>query len=45
MEVDKENDATTFLSNNTLTPNPQAVFPNDFKIRFQSFEDKLKDQL
>ena len=29
--VDEENDATLTLINNTLTPNPQIVFPSDFE--------------
>ena len=33
-QVDEENDATSSLNNNTLTPNPQAVFPSDFEIQF-----------
>ena len=40
-QVDEENDVTPSLNNNTLTPNPQAVFPNNFEILFQSIEDKL----
>ena len=40
-QADEENDATPSLNNNTLTPNPQAVFPSDFEILFQSLEDKL----
>ena len=39
--VSEENDGTPSLNNNTLTPNPQAVFPSDFEILFQSLEDKL----
>ena len=33
-QVDEENYATSSLNNNTLTPNPQAVFPSDFEIQF-----------
>ena len=33
-QVDEENDAIPSLNNNTLTPNPQAVFPSDFEIQF-----------
>ena len=40
-QVDEENDATPSLNNNTLTPNPQAVFPSDFEILFHSLKDKL----
>ena len=52
-EVDEKNDAILSLNNNTLTPNPQTVFPShfeilflfsvfcDFEILFQSLEDKL----
>ena len=40
-QFDKENDATPSLNNNTLAPNPQAVFPSDFEILFQSLENKL----
>ena len=40
-QFDKENDATPSLNNNTLAPNPQAVFPSDFEILFQSLECKL----
>ena len=39
--VSEENEGTPSLNNNTLTPNPQAVFPSDFEILFQSLEDKL----
>ena len=35
-----ENDATPSLNNDTLTPNPQAVLPSDFKISFLYLEDK-----
>ena len=45
-QVDGENDATPILNNNnTLTPNPQAVFPSDFEIIFQSLEDKLNGKI
>ena len=44
-QVDEENDATPSLNSNTLTPNPQAVFPNDFEILFQSLEDKLNGKI
>ena len=44
-QVDEENDATSSLNNNTLTPNSQAVFPSDFEILFQSLEDKLNGQI
>ena len=44
-QVDEENDATPSLNNNTLTPNPQAVFPSDFEILFQSLEDKLNGKI
>ena len=44
-KVDEENDATPSLSNNTLTPNPQADFPSDFEILFQSLEDKLNGKI
>ena len=44
-QVDGENDATPILKNNTLTPNPQAVFPSDFEIIFQSLEDKLNGKI
>ena len=40
-QIDEENDAITSLNNKTLTPNPQAVFPSDFEILFQSLEDIL----
>ena len=52
-QVDEKNDAILSLNNNTLTPNPQTVFPShfeilflfsvfcDFEILFQSLEDKL----
>ena len=44
-QVDEKNDATPSLNNNTLTPNPQAVFPSDFEILFQSLEDKLNGKI
>ena len=44
-QVDEENDATPSLNNNTLTPNLQAVFPNDFEILFQSLEYKLNGKI
>ena len=44
-QVDEENDATPSLNNNTLTPNPQAVFRSDFEILFQSLEDKLDGKI
>ena len=44
-QVDEENDANPSLNNNTLTPNPQAVFPSDFEILFQSLEDKLNGKM
>ena len=44
-QVDEENDATPSLNNNTLTPYPQAVFPSDFEIIFQSLEDKLNGKI
>ena len=44
-QVDEENDASPSLNNNTLTPNPQAVFPSDFEILFQSLEDKLNGKI
>ena len=44
-QVDEENDATSSLNNNTLTPNSQAVFPSDFEILFQSLEDKLNGEM
>ena len=40
-QIDEENDAIPSLNNKTLTPNPQAVFPSDFEILFQSLEDIL----
>ena len=44
-QVDEGNDATPSLNNNTLTPDPQAVFPSDFEILFQSLVDKVKGKL
>ena len=44
-QVDEENDASSSLNNNTLTPNSQAVFPSDFEILFQSLEDKLNGKI
>ena len=44
-QVDEENDATPSLNNNTLTPNPQGVFPSDFETLFQSLEDKLNGKI
>ena len=44
-QVDEENDATPSLNNNNLTPNPQAVFPSDFEMLFQSLEDKLNGKI
>ena len=40
-QIDEENDAIPSLNNKTLIPNPQAVFPSDFEILFQSLEDIL----
>ena len=34
-----------FCNNNTLIPNPEAVFPSDFVILFQSLEDKLDGKI
>ena len=45
LQVDKENQATLSLNNNTLTPNPQAVLPSDFEIIFLSLEDKLNGKM
>ena len=45
LQVDEENDATPSFNNNTLTSNPQAVFPSDFEILFQSLEDKLNGKI
>ena len=45
IEFDEENGASLSLKNNTLTSNPQAVFPNDFEILFQSLEDKLNGKI
>ena len=33
------------LNDNTLAPNPPAVFPSDFEILFQSLEDKLNGKI
>ena len=44
-QVDEENDATPSLNNNTLTPNPQEVFPSDFETLFQCLEDKLNGKI
>ena len=44
-QVDEENEAKPYLNNNTLTHNPQAVFPSDFEILFQSLEDKLNGEV
>ena len=44
-QVDEENDATLSLNNNIQTLNPQAVFPSDFEILFQSLEDKLNGKI
>ena len=44
-QVDKENGATPSLNNNTLTPNPQAVFLSDFEILFQSLKDKINGKI
>ena len=44
-QIDEQNDATPSLNNNTLTPNPQAVFPSDFEILYQSLEDKLNGKI
>ena len=43
--VDEENDAIPSLSNNTLTPNSEAVFRSDFEILFQSLEGKLNGKI
>ena len=40
-DVNEENDASPSLNNNTLTHNPQVVFPIDLEVLFQSLEDKL----
>ena len=45
IEFDEENGASLSLNYNTLTSNPQAVFPNDFEILFQSLEDKLNGKI
>ena len=44
-EQNEENDATPSLNNNTLTPNPHAVFLSDFEVLFQSLEDKLNGKI
>ena len=44
-QADQENDETTSLNNNILTPNPQAVFPSHFEILFQSLEDELNGKI
>ena len=44
-QVDEENDATLSLNNNIQTLNPQAVFPSDFEILFQSLEDKFNGKI
>ena len=44
-QVHEENDVTPSLNNNTLTPNPQTVFPSDFEILFQSLKDKLNGEI
>ena len=44
-QVDEENDASSSLNNSTLNPNPQALFPSDFEILFQSLEDKLNGKI
>ena len=44
-QADEENDATPPLNNNTLAPNPQAVFPSDFDILFQSLDGKLNGKV
>ena len=44
-QADEENEATPSSNNNTLTPNPQAVFPSDSEILFQSLEDKLNGKI
>ena len=45
LQVDKENNATPFLNNSTLTPNPQAVSPSDIEILFQSLKDSLDGKI
>ena len=45
LQVDEETGATPSLNNNTLTPNLQEVFPNDFGILFQSLGDKLNGKI
>ena len=44
-QADQENDETTSLNNNILTPNPQAVFPSHFEILFQSLENELNGKI
>ena len=44
-QVDEENDATPSLNNNTLTLNPDTVFPSDFEILLHSPEDKLNGKI
>ena len=44
-QVDKENDATPSLKNNTPAPNPQAVFSSDFEILFQSLQDRFNSKI
>ena len=44
-QVDEETDTTLSLNNNSLTPNPQEVFPSDFEILFQSLKDKLNGKI
>ena len=43
--IDEENDVTSSLNNITVTPNYQALFLSDFKIIFQSLEDKLNGKI
>ena len=44
-QVEGKNDTAPSSNNNTLTPNPQAVFTSDFEILFQSLEDKLNAKI
>ena len=44
-QADERNDTAPSLSNNALTPNSQTVFLSDFKILFQSLEDKLNGKI
>ena len=44
-QVEEKNDTAPSSNNNTLTPNPQAVFTSDFEILFQSVEDKLNAKI